>query len=93
MADIYSDHQVASGGSGDHIACHNSLRDVIFVAAQAAALSPRREAPYLIPNSSSRLVDILLPSWCQGRSAALDVSVISPLQKLTVSGAATSPGP
>ena len=92
MADIYGDHQVACGGSGDRIARHNSLRDVIFVIAQAATLGPRREAPCLVPNSSSRPADVLLPSWSQGRSAALDVSVISPLQKLTLNGAATSPG-
>ena len=91
LADIYGDHQVACGGNGDRIARHNSLRDVIF-AAQAAALGPRREAPSLVPNSSSHPADILLPSWSQGRSAALDVSIISPLQKLTLSGAATSPG-
>ena len=70
----------------------NSLRDVIFATAQAAALGPRREAPCLVPNSSSRPADVLLPSWSQGRSAALDVSVISPLQKLTLNGAATIPG-
>ena len=92
MADIHGDHQVACGGGGDHIARHNSLRDVIFAAAQAAALGPRRKAPCLVPNSSSRPADILLPSWSQDRSAALDVSVISPLQKLTLNGAATSPG-
>ena len=92
MADIYGNHQGVCGGSGDRIARHNSLRDVIFVAAQAAALGPRREAPCLVPNSSSQPEDVLLPSWIQGRSAALDVSVISPLQKLTLNGAATSPG-
>ena len=92
MADIYGDHQVACGGGGDRIARHNSLREVIFVAAQAAALGPRREAPCFVPNFSSRPADVLLPSWSQGRSAALDVSVISPLQKLPLNGAATSPG-
>ena len=92
MADIHGDHQMACGGGGDCIAHHNSLRDVIFATAQAAALGPRREAPCLVPNSSSRPADVLLPSWSQGRSAALDVSVISPLQKLTLNGAATSPG-
>ena len=90
---IHGNHQVACGGGGDRITCHNSLRDVIVTTAQAAALGPRIEAPCLVPNSSSRPADVLLPSWSQGRSAALDVSVISPLQKLTLNGAATSPGP
>ena len=92
VVDIYGDHQVACGGGGDHIARHNSLRDVIFVAAQAATLGPRREAPCIVLNSHPRAVDVLLPSWIQGRSAALDVSVISPLQKLTLNGVSTSPG-
>ena len=38
----------------------------------------------------SCLVDILLPNWSRGRQAALDVSVISPLQRLTLSEAAVS---
>ena len=92
LADIYGDHQVACGSNGDRIARHNSLRDMIFFATQAAALGPRREAPSIVPNSSSRPADILLPSRSQGRSAVLDVSVISPLQKMTLSGVATSPG-
>ena len=91
LADICCDHQVACGGNGDRIARHNFLHDVIF-AAQAAALGPRREAPSLVPNSSSHPADILLSIWSQGKSAALDVSIMSPLQKLTLSGAATSPG-
>ena len=92
LADIYGDQQVACGGNKDRIACHNSLRAVIFFAAQTAALGPRREAPSLIPKSSSRPEDILIPSWSQGRFASLNISVITPLQKLTLSGVATSPG-
>ena len=77
MADIYGDNQVACGGNRDHITCHNYLRDVIFVTAQAVVLGPRRKAPCLIHNSSSHPADILLPSWSQGRFAAMDVSIIS----------------
>ena len=47
MTDIHGDHQVACGGGGDRIARHNSLCDVIFATAQAAALDPRREVPAL----------------------------------------------
>ena len=46
----------------------------------------------LVPSSSFRPVDILLPTWRHGRPAALDVHIISPLQQLTVAGAASSPG-
>ena len=62
------------------------------MAAQSAALSPRREVPSLVPDSSSRPADIFVPSWSLGRPAAMDVTVISPLQQLTVSQSATVRG-
>ena len=80
------------GGNGDRISRHNNIRDVLFSAAQSAALGPRKEAPGITPNSSARPADILLPNWSRGRQAALDVSVISPLQQLTLSEAAVTPG-
>ena len=43
-----------------------------------------------MPGSSARPADILLPYWCRGRPAALDVSVISPLQRLTLADAAST---
>ena len=80
------------GGNSDRIHRHNSIRDAIFSAAQIAALAPRRELTHLIPNRQSRPADIFLPSWDLGRPAALDISVISTLQNLTVQGAASTPG-
>ena len=67
------------------------MRDVIYAAAQSAALAPTKEASSLIPGSSSRPADILLPTWSQGRPAALDVHIISPLQQKTVAEAARTP--
>ena len=92
MADRFGDHQVGCGGNGDRIARHNVIRDVLFSAAQYAALAPTKEAPSLVPSSCSRPADILLPQWSRGCPAALDVSVIPPLQHLTLVGAASSPG-
>ncbi len=46
----------------------------------------------MVPGSQSRPADILLPTWSRGRPAALDVHVISPLQRQTVQEAATTPG-
>ena len=91
-ADPFGDHQVGCGGNGDHIARYNAIRDVLFNAAQSAALAPTKEAPNLVLDFSTRPADILLPNWCRGRPAALDVSVISPLQQLTLFEAASSPG-
>ena len=71
---------------------HNKIRDVLFSAALSAALSPSKEASGIVPNSCSRPADILLPNWSQGHHAALDISVIFPLQQITFSGAALLPG-
>ena len=91
-ADGYGDHQVGCGGNGDRIHWHDSIRDALFSAAQSAALTPWREAPSLIPGSSSHPADVYLPNWMRGQPAALDVTVISPMQQLTIAGAAGSPG-
>ena len=91
-ADPFGDHQVGCGGNGDRISRHNAIRDVVFSAAQSAALAPSKETPSLVPNSLSRPADIFLPTWNRGRSAALDVHVISPLQQLTLNEAASTPG-
>ena len=42
-ADPFGDHQVGCGGNGDRISRHNAVRDVIFAAAQSAALGPSKE--------------------------------------------------
>ena len=78
--DPFGDHFIACGGNGDRILRHNSVRDVLFSAARSAALSPRKEVPSLIPNSSCRPADIFLPCFTRARPAAIDVSIISPLQ-------------
>ena len=47
----------------DRIRRHDAIRDVLFSAAQSAALAPKKEAPALIPNASSRPADVYLPTW------------------------------
>ena len=48
--------------------------------------------PSLIPESRSRPADIYLPNWSRGKPAALDVTVISTMQPLTLKGAASTSG-
>ena len=59
--DVFGDHQVGCGGNGDRITRHNAVRDVLYSAAQAAALGPIKEA------SNARPADILLPTWSHSR--------------------------
>ena len=91
-ADTFGDHQVGCGGNGDRIHRHDSLRNAIFSVAQSAALAPRKEVPSLIPNTQCRPADIYLPNWKRGRPAALDVTVISTLQSLTLNQSSSVQG-
>ncbi len=62
-------------GSQDHttqrITRHNAVRDVLFSAAQSAALGPTREASNVVPDSMSRPADILTFSYLPGTAAGL----------------------
>ena len=60
--------------------------------AQSAALAPRKEVPSLIPDSSSRPADLYLPRWKRGLPTACDLTVISPVQNLTLDRAAEIQG-
>ena len=91
-ADPFGDHQVGCGGNGDRISRHNAVRDVIFAAAQSAALGPSKEVLGLVPSSLARPADVFLPHWYLGRPAALDVHITSPLQEQTIAEAAFTPG-
>ena len=85
-ADPYGDDQVGCGVNGDRIYRHDSVGDTIFSAAQSAALAPRKEAPSVIPGSSSCLADVYLPNWKRGQPAALDIHVISTMQQQILVG-------
>ena len=92
-ADGFGDHQVGCGGNFDRIHRHNVVWDVLFSAAQSAALAPRQEAPALIPGPQSCPADVFLPIWSRGCPAALDITVIlSPLQQATFQSAASTQG-
>ncbi len=91
LADAFGDHQVGCGGNSDRISRHNAIRDIVFNAAQSAALGPSKETTSLVESSASCPADVL-PNWCHGRPAALDLHVISSLKPLTISKAAQTPG-
>ena len=64
------------------------IQDVVFAAAQSAALAPSKEPPC----SQARVADIFIPNWSLSRPATLDIHVISPLQDLTIAEAALNHG-
>ena len=81
FGDKYGDHAISCAINGERIAKHNHVRDAIFAAASQAALGPRKEPAGLLPGSDDRPADVLLPFWANGKDAALDISVVNPLQQ------------
>ena len=86
------DYQVGYGEANDSIVCHNYICNSLFSAAQSSTLAPRREMPSMIPGSQSHLADIYLLNLSRGKPAALDVTVISTMQPITLKGAASTSG-
>ena len=82
---------MSCGCGGERISRHNQLWDAIYKTAVAAGLGPTKEGRFLIPGAERRRADVLVPHWCGGRDAALDVTVVNPLQSATVAGAAATP--
>ena len=84
FGDKYGDHSISCAINGERIAKHNHVRDAIFAAAAQAALGPRKEPAGLLPGSDDRPADVLLPFWVNGKDAALDISIVNPMQQALV---------
>ena len=86
------DHALGCGSQGERIARHNLLRDALYQTAVSASLAPVKEGRFLLPGRDARPADLLIPRWAGGKDACLDVTVVSPLQRAMVQGAATTDG-
>ena len=91
-SDVFGDHTLCCGSGGERISRHNALRDALYETAVAAGLGPTKEGRFLLPGNDRRPADILVPHWSGGLDAAMDVTVVMPLQQATLTGAATTPG-
>ena len=91
-SDVLGDHALCCGQQGERIARHNHLQDALFLATQSATLGPTKEGRFLLPGTDRRPADGLIPHWGGGRDAALDLTVIKPLQAATVVKASATPG-
>lgn len=91
-SDKEGDHALNCAWQGERIARHNSLRDTLHSTAVKAALGPTKEGQYLLPGEGGKPADIFIPRHAGGKDAALDVTVINPLQAATVAQAAQTPG-
>ena len=92
LSDCKGDHALSCGTGGERISRHNHLRDALFETGVAAGLGPTKEGRFLLPGADRRPADVFIPHWAGGRDAALDVTVVNPLQVATLAGAATTPG-
>ena len=91
-SDLLGDHALNCAWQDEQIARHNSLRDTLHSIAVKAALGPTKEGQYLLPGEGGKPADIFIPRHVGGKDAALDVTVINPLQAATVAQAAHTPG-
>ena len=91
-SDMFGDHAIICGSHGERIARHNQLRDAIYQVAASSNLAPRKEENALLPGTSARPADVLIPHWSGGRDTALDVTVVSPLLTDRVDQSVTTPG-
>ena len=91
-SDVMGDHALGCAKNSERIARHNLLRDLIFETASNAALAPLKEERHLLPGTAARPGDVLLRRWSDGKDAALDVTVTSPLAPSNLAAAAANPG-
>lgn len=83
-------HAVTCKRGPDIIHRHNTIRDTIFSDCRKAMMNPKLEqGAGLSSDSNHRPADILVPSWSLGKSAALDITVVHPLNQNT-NGASTT---
>ena len=87
-SDTLGDHALCCGTGGERIRRHNNLRDALFNTAVAAGLGPVREERFLLPGDDRRPA---VPHWSGGREAAMDVTIVTPLQTATMPAAANTP--
>ncbi len=71
---------------------HNTLRDTLFEYCRHALLNPKLEQGSGLDHahSQTRPADILIPVWSLAQSAALDITVVHPLNPDNVIEASTS---
>ena len=87
-------HATTCKRDGDVVYRYNRLCDIVAESCRRAHLSVHLEVGHnLIPDhSNTRPADILIPHWCMGKPAALDLSVTSPLNPLTLLEAGVTAG-
>ena len=90
--DHFGHHAVTCKYGGDVVSRHNRIRDILVETCRRAHIGVKVEVGNNLSrdHSKTRPADILLPNWFLGRTAALDVSITSPLYPVTLLEAGVS---
>ena len=91
-SDAMGDDAISCRAKGERIARHNQLRDALFHTASSALLAPSREERALLSGGDQRPADVLISNWSGGKDAAMDITVVNPLQLTLLARAAVEPG-
>ncbi|KAL5493994.1 hypothetical protein EMCRGX_G015258 [Ephydatia muelleri] len=85
-------HAVTCKYGEDVVSRHNRIRDILVETCRRAHIGVKVEVGNNLSrdHSKTRPADILLPNWFLGRTAALDVSITSPLNPVTLLEAGVS---
>ena len=92
LLDIYGDHSLICGSGSERTNRHKCVRDTLYHIMNSAGLSPSLETANLIPDTIRRPADVSVNNWSLGKSAAIDVSITSPLQNTTILSATIEAG-
>ena len=90
--DVFAIHASVCPVSGDRIKRHNAIRDCFFDSCSAACWGPIKEKPFLLPGSSEKPADILIPNYSGGKDLAIDFAVTCPLQSKYLRDSAITSG-
>eukprot|EP00731_Ephydatia_muelleri_P003661 Em0001g3661a len=79
-------HVVTCKYGGDVVSCHKKIRDILVATCRLAHIGVQVEVGNNLTHdhNKTRPADILLSNWFLGKPAALDVSITSPLNPLTL---------
>ena len=88
VLDHLGHHAVTCKYGGDVVSRHNKIRDILVETCRRAHIGVQVEVGNNLTHdhNKTRPADILLSNWFLGKPAALDVSITSPLNPLTLFG-------
>ena len=92
--DSLGHHALTCRGGGDAVLLHNSLRDVVAQFCHRARLGGQLEVGGGTEADGSRCwpADYLVPNWSTGKPAAIDITVTSPLNPISLPEAKVTGG-